>query len=322
MEKIKIGFAGLGDHALQFHLKPLLKIECVEFAGAFEPDIQAFERVEKNYGSSLKPFARFEDMLCASDAVIICSPDKYHIQQLRIAVESGKHILCEKPLAATEHEVVLLKACLDLAEQKQLVITGCHPRRFDPPYTELKYALPELQDKFGKVIGIDFDFSHYRLPKDTADLPDNNLLQKHIGDEIDCVNFLFGQDSFKVYKLIDEFDRYEVTGIRDDGLTFRFRGTCRLNFRTSTEMIELRFEKGTVSVNTYQNGLNAVYNHEYPVKIPRYFSVSNDGKSFEAINRNFIDAIRGKAKNYLTANELLITTMTSTALRYENKFRF
>mgnify|MGYP001033436832 CR=1 FL=1 len=49
MEKIKIGFAGLGDHALQFHLKPLLKIECVEFAGAFEPDIQAFERVEKNY---------------------------------------------------------------------------------------------------------------------------------------------------------------------------------------------------------------------------------------------------------------------------------
>ena len=34
MEKIKIGFAGLGDHALQFHLKPLLKIECVEFAGA------------------------------------------------------------------------------------------------------------------------------------------------------------------------------------------------------------------------------------------------------------------------------------------------
>ena len=87
-------------------------------------------------------------------------------------------------------------------------------------------------------------------------------------------------------------------------------------------MIELRFEKGTVSVNTYQNGLNAVYNHEYPVKNPRYFSVSNNGKSFEAINRNFIDAIRGKAKNYLTANELLITTMTSTALRYENKFRF
>lgn len=322
MEKIKIGFAGLGDHALQFHLKHLLKIEYVEFAGAFEPHIKSFESVEKNYGFSLKPFASLEDMLSASDAVIICSPDKYHIQQLRIAVENGKHILCETPLATTEHEVVLLKACLDLARQKQLVVTTCRPHRYDPAYTELKYAIPELQDKLGNVIGIDFDFSYYRLPKDTADLPDNNLLQKHIGDEIDCINFLFGQDSFKVYKLIDEFDRYEVTGIRDDGITFRFRGTCRLNSRTFPKMIELRFEKGAVFVNTYQNGLNAVYNHEYPVKTPRYFSVSNKGKSFEAVNRNFIDAIRGKAKNYLTANELLITAMVSTTLRYENKFQF
>src|SRR4051812_32934797 len=44
-------------------------------------------------------------VLCeAADVVVVASPDALHFEHGRLALEAGKQVLCEKPLAASEAE--------------------------------------------------------------------------------------------------------------------------------------------------------------------------------------------------------------------------
>ncbi len=73
------------------------------------------------------------------DAVLIASPDQTHAELTRVALDHGKPVLCEKPLAETS------AACLEIlsaetAIGRRLVQVG-FMRRFDPPYVSMKAAL-------------------------------------------------------------------------------------------------------------------------------------------------------------------------------------
>ena len=49
---------------------------------------------------------RFEDALANAnvDAVIICTPQQHHADQIVAAARSGRHVFCEKPLCTTAAE--------------------------------------------------------------------------------------------------------------------------------------------------------------------------------------------------------------------------
>ena len=62
------------------------------------------ERGEQ-HGRELKvpAFARLDDVVAddSIDAVHICTPNSLHVAQTLAVIESGKHVVCEKPLAVT-----------------------------------------------------------------------------------------------------------------------------------------------------------------------------------------------------------------------------
>jgi len=74
------------------------------------------------------------------DAVIIASPDPLHVQHLRLAIASGKQILCEKPIATTIEDAQMIARDIRSYESQvgRKMINFGFMRRFDPCYQEVR----------------------------------------------------------------------------------------------------------------------------------------------------------------------------------------
>lgn len=70
------------------------------------------------------------------DAVHICTPNHLHFAMAKDALEAGKHVLCEKPLALTSAEA---KDLVQIAQERNLANCTCHNFRFYPQVQNMRY---------------------------------------------------------------------------------------------------------------------------------------------------------------------------------------
>jgi len=79
----------------------------------------------------------YEDALAdpAVGAVILCTPNLQHVDQVVRAAAAGKHVFCEKPLAMDGKGA---RACVDACNRARVVLGVGHERRFEPPMLELR----------------------------------------------------------------------------------------------------------------------------------------------------------------------------------------
>ena len=82
-------------------------------------------------------YASYDELLAdpAVRVVHLTSPNRYHFEQCRRALEAGKHVICEKPLAMNVKESAALVA---LADTKALVAAVCYNVRYYPLCLEVK----------------------------------------------------------------------------------------------------------------------------------------------------------------------------------------
>lgn len=82
--------------------------------------------------------ATLEDLLERVDVVDVVSPTPTHYGTVKLALQAGKDVICEKPLARTPGEAVEL---VGLAESHGRRIFPAHVARFFPEYRELAQAV-------------------------------------------------------------------------------------------------------------------------------------------------------------------------------------
>ncbi len=114
------------------------------------------EQAERMGGSLGIPwFTRFEDVLeqPGLQAISICTPPHLHLPMVRLAVEAGLDVLCEKPLAATLDDGWALAALLP----PERVVMVCFFHRFHEPVVTLQTMLREGQ--LGRVLTLRNRFS-------------------------------------------------------------------------------------------------------------------------------------------------------------------
>jgi predicted dehydrogenase len=85
------------------------------------------------------------------DVVDICLPTTQHLEVAVAALKSGKHVLCEKPLARTSAEGEKIAAA---AKQAKGFFMPAMCMRFWPQWTWLKKAVDEK--RYGKVVSATF----------------------------------------------------------------------------------------------------------------------------------------------------------------------
>lgn len=105
MKKLKIGFIGCGGIAFDKHLPGMAsqkdRIDMYAFCDII-PE-RAEEACTKYGCSDAKVFTDYSDLLACPeiDAVHVLTPNVKHCEISCAAMEAGKHVICEKPMAAT-----------------------------------------------------------------------------------------------------------------------------------------------------------------------------------------------------------------------------
>ena len=104
-----------------------------------------------------KAYRSYDEMLSDKDIDIIdiCTPNIYHYEQLLKAIESGKHIYCEKPLCVTAREAEEISR---LAEEKGLICAIVFNTRFMLPVIRIKELISE--GRIGDILSFNGRFLH------------------------------------------------------------------------------------------------------------------------------------------------------------------
>lgn len=324
---IRIAFSAMGDHAIRAHLKHFLRSTKCQVIGGFDPGLEMDKewREENGLGASFKQYDSFIALVADRDvdAVLIASPDRFHLSQLQVVIRSGKHTFCEKPLCTDEKELPELQSILSEASEKRLSIASCHPRRFDPPYVWLKEELPHLTRKYGKILKISLDFSYHEPSALKGELHSGSLLLDHANHEIDYVNFLLGRSGTNITRLTDSFDHYALSGVRDDGVILNFHGSRRLSSRIYPEKIHVRFDRGELEINTYNPRLSRIVDHEQIVHHTGATTAPDGGllsidhpvtdyeKRFHDVNDDWLESITHGRCGYLAMEDMLYNAALS-----------
>ena len=133
MNNVRMGVIGAG--ALGFHHVRILRgMEGVAFAGFYEANGDRAVQVTKELG--VPSFPSVEALLDVVDAATVVVPTPAHFAVAKVALARGKHLLIEKPIAATLAEADELVA---IAKEAGALIQTGHVERFN---RAIRAALP------------------------------------------------------------------------------------------------------------------------------------------------------------------------------------
>ncbi|TAI48656.1 Gfo/Idh/MocA family protein [Flagellimonas allohymeniacidonis] len=97
------------------------------------------------------------------DVVYIATPHNFHKQLALMAMQHGKHVLCEKPLGVNSEEV---KELIRAAKDHNVFLMEGLWSRFNPSMRKVKELVD--QGKIGQVSYIRADFAFYALDRDES----------------------------------------------------------------------------------------------------------------------------------------------------------
>ncbi|KAA6441140.1 oxidoreductase [Dyadobacter flavalbus] len=152
---LNVGLIGFGLSGRYFHspflsTNPGFKIKTV---------VERSKNEAQEFDPSIGNARSVDELLSDEeiDVVFICTPNDTHFPYAMDALENGKHVVIEKPFAATEDKARQLVA---LAEEKGLILTAYQNRRWDSDFLTVKKLIAE--NKLGDIIEYECHYDRFR----------------------------------------------------------------------------------------------------------------------------------------------------------------
>lgn len=126
VKKLKVGIIGLGGIA-NLHVGGWKAAEHAELVAGCDINQDVFPRWKVEHG--IENLTTEPEELINNpdlDIIDICTPNNFHAQQTIAALNAGKHVFCEKPLAPSAEEIRRMIAARDTSGK--MLMTGHHFR--------------------------------------------------------------------------------------------------------------------------------------------------------------------------------------------------
>lgn len=158
--RIRAGIVGLGvgeQHIAGYRAHPAAEVVAL---CDFDPARRA-EASTRYPGLDIYEDAR--DLLARDDidVVSVASWDDAHYEQIRLALESGKHVFGEKPLCLHEHEARELATLM--RDRPELRVSQNVPLRMSPRFAELRADI--AGGAYGELFHLEGDYDYGRRHK-------------------------------------------------------------------------------------------------------------------------------------------------------------
>lgn len=125
------------------------------------------------------------------DAILIATFGKVHAPDVIAAVEAGKYVLCEKPLATTPEDCQAIMEAEQKAGKK--LVTVGFMRRFDQAYNEMRDVLNKGELGYATMV-----HCRHRNPSVPENYTTRNMIDDTAIHEIDTCRYLLDEEIVKV----------------------------------------------------------------------------------------------------------------------------
>lgn len=131
-EIVKLGIIGTGRIAKRF-VSEVKYVSGIHTRCVYNPNLEHAKEFSENYeiNSYTNEINVFFDLV---DAVYIASPHETHYEYTKLALEKGKHVLCEKPMTLEKEKAAELYA---LAKEKDCVLMEAIKTAYCPGFYQL-----------------------------------------------------------------------------------------------------------------------------------------------------------------------------------------
>jgi len=258
MKKSGIALLGLGYYATEQLAPAFRETENCFLAAVITGQRSKGDYFKNNFGLTDQQIYTYDqfDLIQQDpsiDIIYVVLPHHLHAEYTIKALEAGKHVICEKPMAATVKEA---EQMMDAARRTGKTISIGYRLHFDPYHREMTRLVRE--QVFGKLTGIECAFSFippkavWRLSKE--DSGGGPLVDVGIYC-IQAVCYLTGQEPVAVTaQSLPVTDCEKFNGI-EETLVFQLEmpdglmANCRTSFSETSSHLRIVGEKGWAELN-------------------------------------------------------------------------
>jgi predicted dehydrogenase len=233
MAKVRWGVLSTANIGVGTVIPAMRQCQFGELSAIASRDALAAEKVARQFGFA-KWYGSYEALLADPeiDAIYNPLPNHLHVPWSIKALEAGKHVLCEKPIAPTEAEA---RPLFDAARQHpRLKVMEAFMYRFHPQWQRTRELV--RGGELGELRTIQVFFSYF------LDDPNNIRNRAEIGGgallDIGCypvsvARFLFDAEPHRVFAVAEEDPRFHTDRLISGTLDF---GVGTATFTCGTQL--------------------------------------------------------------------------------------
>ena len=215
MSKVKVGVIGCGSIARYRHLPEYHTHPNVEIIAVCDVALERAQSVAQTYGA--KAYTDYIELINDEEinAVSICTPNVFHAPMSIAALQAGKHVLCEKPMATTIEEAERMNEAANVSGK--ILMIG-HNQRFVPSHQKAKAMI--AKGELGKIYSFRTAFGHSGPEDWSIDGKDSWFFKKDqavigaMGDlgvhKADLLRFILGEEMMEVAAFVETSAKKET----------------------------------------------------------------------------------------------------------------
>ena len=299
---IRIGIVGAGSIARHRHLPETVGNAFAEVGAVCDLAIERAEEMTAQYGG--KAYSDYREMLLDDeiDAVIVAATNTTHAVMTIVALEAGKHVLCEKPMATTLEDA---QKMMDAAQRSGKKLMIAQNQRLEAANVKAKEILQS--GKLGRVYTFRSVFGHPGCEDWAIDGEDTWFFRKEVtglgtlGDlaihKLDLVRWLLEDDFTEVSAFTEVMEKTYPDGQQID---VEDNAICLLRTEKGamgTMVASWTYRKEDNSTYIYcENGVLSLHaDPEYPVVVDydheraEYYKVGKASTNVEQVKSGIID---------------------------------